>query len=104
MLRFGRCVAILLLSFVCVAPSFASDSLRCGNYVVAVGDPTAELLVKCGQPALAEEGASRSAGRFHHRIRHHQTIWTYDMGYGHFLQIVVIEDGVISEIRNGPRR
>lgn len=103
MLRFGRCAAILLLGLVGVSPSQASDSLRCGNYVVAVGDPTAELLVKCGQPVLAEEGASRSSGGLHYRRRHHQTIWTYDMGYGHFLQIVVIEDGVISEIRNGPR-
>jgi hypothetical protein len=102
MFQFTRCMAVVasLMFFSCQA----SDSLRCGNYVVAVGDPTAELLVKCGQPVLAEEGASRSSGRFHHRARHRQTIWTYDMGYGHFLQIVVIEDGAVREIRNGPRR
>ena len=91
----------LLLGSVGVAQAL---SLRCGSKLVVEGDPTATLLIKCGQPLLVEE-LTRTAQTEQGELTQVKAgeRWTYDQGKGKFMQIVTIHNGVVESIENGPR-
>lgn len=96
----GLLVTVSLYS----AISKANDSMRCDDYVVSVGDSSADLLARCGKPLLIESVSSRVVHRGYHRKRVSRSRWTYDLGWGHFMQIVTVEGGVVTEIEDGPRQ
>ncbi|MFC3912442.1 DUF2845 domain-containing protein [Pseudaeromonas sharmana] len=82
-----------------------AGTLRCGNSLLTEGDSTAKLLTKCGKPMLVEpltrtaysrdgELTQVSAGER----------WTYDRGRGSFYLFVMVENGIIRAIEDGPRK
>lgn len=86
---------VLLLA----APSWAR-SIRCGNQLVRVGDPTIELLQRCGEPDLKE--LLNTDGLIVER-------WTYNCGSLRFMRIITLKGGVIQRIESadygsGPAR
>ena len=81
-----------------------AQSMRCGSNLVVEGDKTVTLLTKCGQPLLVEtitRTAQTEQGELTQVKAGEQ--WTYDLGKGKFIQIVTIENGVVTEIEDGPR-
>ena len=81
------------------APSWAR-SIRCGNQLVRVGDPTIELLQRCGEPDLKE--LLNTDGLIVER-------WTYNCGSLRFMRIITLKGGVVQRIEladygSGPPR
>jgi len=88
---------------------------RCSQDIISTGDSSAEVLLKCGKPTIAEEGPSitsgsfrkslrdsrsgdsRSRGRFvegHVRVEH----WYYDRGMHDFIHKLTFIGGVLADI------
>ena len=70
------------------APSWAR-SIRCGNELVRVGDPTIELLQRCGEPDLRE--LLNTDGLIVERR-------TYNCGSLRFMRIITLKGGVVQRI------
>ena len=99
-----RQLNIWLLPLALMACSAEAAVVRCHNSVLTVGDSSAELLLKCGKPLLVEQltsSAQSSNGELTQISAGER--WTYDMGKGHFMQIVTVKNGVIQDIKDGPR-
>ena len=78
--------------------------LRCHNSVLTVGDSSAELLLKCGNPLLVEPLTASALSRDGELTQISAgERWTFDMGKGYFMQIVTLQNGVIQKIEDGPR-
>jgi hypothetical protein len=91
--------ALTGLLLLMAAPSWAR-SIRCGNQLVQVGDPTIELLQKCGEPDLKE--LLNTDGLIVEK-------WTYNCGSLRFMRIITLKAGVVHRIEvadygSGPAR
>lgn len=80
--------ALAIVVLFVAAPSWAR-SIRCGNELVRVGDPTIELLQRCGEPDLKE--LLNTDGPIVER-------WTYNCGSLRFMRIITLRGGVIRKI------
>lgn len=88
-----------------------SDSMRCGSYLVYVGDPKHEVLRRCGEPdsaALVGERLHRFAlpyGPLHYSTESLVPVeeWIYERGYGRFIRILTFEGSTLTRIELGPR-
>jgi len=107
----------------------ASDSIRCGNSLVSVGDRKAEVLLKCGEPLLRETIAiSENVQNIELALKYpllykHGMLrddsgalidtessiaqpidqWTYHRGSGHFIQYLIFKGGRLEVIEDGER-
>jgi len=77
-----------------------SRSLRCGTEIVRVGDPTIEVLQKCGEPDLKE--LIKTDGLIVEK-------WTYNCGSARFMRIITFKGGNVQRIEiadygSGPPR
>jgi hypothetical protein len=75
-------------------------SIRCGNQLVRVGDPTIQLLQRCGEPDLKE--LLNTDGLIVEK-------WTYNCGSLRFMRIITMKGGVVYRIEladygSGPPR
>jgi hypothetical protein len=102
--------AALLLSFLPAARAGGTESsIRCRGGVVAVGDPTIDLLGKCGVPRLREvvaydTGAVLTMGPVFGRAAVGTTErWTYDFGPQQFAMTVTVEGGKVFQVERGNR-
>jgi hypothetical protein len=91
--------ALASLVLFLAAPSWAR-SIRCGNQLVRVGDPTIELLQRCGEPDLRE--LLNTDGLIVQK-------WTYNCGSLRFMRIITLKGGVVHRIEradygSGPPR
>jgi hypothetical protein len=91
--------ALTGLVLLMTVPSWAR-SMRCGNELVRVGDPTIQLLQRCGEPDLKE--LLTTDGLIVER-------WTYNCGSLRFMRIITLRGGVIRRIEvadygTGPAR
>ena len=101
-LKIPRCLSLAALTIILLlvaAPSWAR-SIRCGNELVRVGDPTIELLQRCGEPDLKE--LLNTDGLIAER-------WTYNCGSLRFMRIITLKGGVVQRIEmadygSGPPR
>lgn len=84
--------------------SHAEGAVRCGDYLVAVGDSKAELLMKCGQPLDRTSRYVLITNQFKQQIEVEKETLTIDQGDDKFLGIVTVEDGTITDIQDGPRK
>ena len=87
----GKLIGLAALtSFVLLlaAPSWAR-SIRCGNELVRVGDPTIQLIQRCGEPDLKE--LLNTDGLIAEK-------WTYNCGSLRFMRIITLRGGVIQRI------
>jgi len=87
------------LVLIMAVPSWAR-SMRCGNQLVRVGDPTIELLQRCGEPDLKE--LLKTDGLIVEK-------WTYNCGSLRFMRIITLKGGVVYRIEladygSGPPR
>jgi hypothetical protein len=90
-------VAILLWA---MAPPASARTIRCGTEIVSVGDPTIELLQKCGEPDLKE--LIKTNGFIIEK-------WTYNCGSARFMKILTIKGGKVQRVEvadygTGPAR
>jgi len=118
-------ILLILITFV----AEGSDSMRCGNSLVSVGDRKAEILLKCGEPMLRETLAvSENAQNTelvlkypllykHGLLRDQSDViidsgssvtepidqWTYYRGRGQFIQYLIFKGGRLIAIENGER-
>ena len=80
--------ALTSLVLLLTAPSWAR-SIRCGNELVRVGDPTIELLQRCGEPDLRE--LLNTDGLIVEK-------WTYNCGSLRFMRIITLKGGLFAEL------
>nr|WP_042040685.1 MULTISPECIES: DUF2845 domain-containing protein [Aeromonas] len=95
----------LSLLLLCVlALPVTAGTLRCKRDLLTEGDSTAILLVRCGQPMLREDLTRYEENGFGARMTvKYAERWTYNFGSNQFMQFVTVENGVITEIEDGPR-
>ena len=94
---------ILWLLLVATLPVDAG-TLRCTSALLTGGDTTAELLIRCGQPMLKEDLTRYEENGFGARMTvKYAERWTYNFGRSEFMQFVTVENGIITEIEDGPR-
>jgi len=83
-----------------------------GRLIAAIGDTSAEVRMKNGEPFLEEfagseiETQSLVAGLQEHEIRNVELPierWTYRIGPGRFMQILTFRGGRLESIENGAR-
>ena len=90
-------ITIILL----MASAGRAGSMRCGTEIVRVGDPTMEVIQKCGEPDLRE--LIKTNGLIVEK-------WTYNCGSVRFMRILTIQGGKVHRIETadygtgGPRR
>jgi hypothetical protein len=99
MLGLTSLAALTGLILLMAVPSWAR-SMRCGNELVRVGDPTIKLLQRCGEPDLKE--LLNTDGLIAEK-------WTYNCGSLRFMRIITLRGGVIRKIEvadygSGPPR
>jgi len=81
-------MALTSLVLFLALPSWAR-SMRCGVELVRVGDPTIQLLQRCGEPDLKE--LLNTDGLIVEK-------WTYNCGSLRFMRIITLRGGVIRKI------
>ena len=92
---------VALLSFSLFTPALSlAQNIRCGGEIVRVGDPTIELLQKCGEPELRE--LIKTNGFIIEK-------WTYNCGAARFMRILTLKGGIVQKIEiadygSGPAR
>ena len=95
--------SILWLLLVAALPVHAG-TLRCKSALLTEGDTTAEPLIRCGQPLLKEDLTRYEENGFGARMTvKYAERWTYNFGRSEFMQFVTVENGIITEIEDGPR-
>ena len=92
-------LAFLGITLLTPALSMAQN-IRCGSEIVRVGDPTLELLQKCGEPDLRE--LIKTNGFIIEK-------WTYNCGAARFMRILTLKGGIVQKIEvadygSGPPR
>jgi hypothetical protein len=118
-----RVIQVLIL-FMLLTGAFSiyADSMRCGTKLIDIGDTKADVLMRCGEPMLKEVLNSESTGKFRSEsytqsgentdrgeIRLYNEIteideqWTYNLGWGKFLRLVIFHGGHVDSIIDGPR-
>ncbi len=118
-----RVIQILML-FMLLTGAFPiyADSMRCGTKLVDTGDTKADVLMRCGEPMLKEvlrsntryrfrsdsdikngENTDRDEIRFLNETTEIDEQWTYNPGWGKFLQLVIFRGGRVESIKDGPR-
>lgn len=123
-------IAINLLGFPLTIVHAADHHMRCGTKLVSLGDTKAEVLLTCGEPLLKETIAIQEEtqyselrakyplldknGLFEHdggnaSIGSESSVslpidqWTYHMGTGKFLRILIFQGGRLVVIEKGDR-
>ncbi len=102
-------LALLLFLFLLIRPPDVSASMRCGRLLVSVGDHQAEVLQKCGFPALTDRRISTVVQDYSYRpgwrsgIEEYREIvideWIYNFGPRQFMRHLRFENGILKEIR-----
>jgi hypothetical protein len=93
----------LLLLFMIGAAQARTDTLRCGNHLIEVGDTADKVREICGEPDSIDHdaktfpnGGSLGGNCFHGTVP--IETWTYDRGSTHFTAILTIADGKLVRI------
>jgi hypothetical protein len=98
---FGLTIMVSFAIFVlAMSPQASARSIRCGTEIVSVGDPTIELLQKCGEPDLKE--LIKTNGLIIEK-------WTYNCGSARFMKILTLKGGKVHRVESadygtGPAR
>ncbi len=97
------------------APAASAESMRCGGYLVQVGDGKAEILQQCGEPVLRDNFCKALPGapaRPSTATDGNIVIappcenvdeWTYNPGAGQFMTTLQFVEGRVRAIRYGNR-
>ena len=88
----------LLLCFAGI--SFAGSSIRCGNYLISVGDLKIKVLDRCGEP-ISKEKIELNSSR-HRRVDdnyRYLELWTYEFHYGYY-DVLTFKGGKLIKIES----
>lgn len=94
-------IVICTVSLLCLAGiSFAGSSIRCGNYLISVGDLKLEVLDKCGEPILMEK-LELNSSRHRKRDDNYRYVeqWTYEFHYGYY-DVLTFKGGRLIKIES----
>lgn len=82
-----------------------SDTLRCGNKLVSVGDTKAEVIIKCGAPSWRDDWTDEIINNVNTadelRVSIDRERWVYNFGPNSFLQFLLFENGKLISISSG---
>ncbi len=93
-------IKLICFALIISIPGIATAGFRCTNgKLVSEGDTKSEVRIKCGQPFDEEYIGTVKANK----KRTNLDQWTYNLGEGKLLKILDFHDGVLTEIKNGPR-
>ncbi|MEJ2650850.1 MAG: DUF2845 domain-containing protein [Gammaproteobacteria bacterium] len=99
------CCTWLFLAAFANAAVAASDTLRCGNRLVSVGDNKAEVLIKCGSPAWKDAWTDQVIDNVNTanalRVSTERERWVYNFGHNSFLRYLLFENGRLVKITTG---
>lgn len=124
-------LVVLLVLGMPLAQGLASDHhMRCGTKLVSLGDSKAEVLINCGEPLLKETIAIREDTEYSELratyplleknglLKEKDTAaaagskssltlpidqWTYNIGSGKFLRLLIFQGGRLVAIEKGDR-
>ncbi len=99
-------LGLMLLAVVALPVAMGStDTLRCGNRLVSVGDNKAEVLIKCGAPAWKDTWTDKLISNVNTpgelRVNVERERWVYDLGHHSFLRFLLFENGRLARITTG---
>lgn len=106
---------VLVFVFLSLLAGHVSANLRCGNYLVQLGDDFTRVQDICGQPYASYPLGTKylSANRQIHdlnkvaNLEHVQTVitdmWVYKPGQGKLSRLLYFENGILVRIKNGKR-
>jgi hypothetical protein len=84
------------------------EGMRCEAGLLEEGDTTVTVLQKCGEPTTRDGAGlvAETPGPASRSVLTESPIeqWVYSAGKGSLLKIVVLRDGRIESIENGPRQ
>src|SRR4029077_2270500 len=95
---------VLMVSLVFPYSSATADTLRCGSYLIQIGDDAFSVIAKCGKPTermtISEPvyAGSGEGGIFPTGAVALTELWHYVRGSGQFPVIIKISDGVVQSI------
>lgn len=97
---------VLLALWTASLPTLATDSMRCKQFVISVGDPLDTVLEKCGHPSEAKEYSQpatyrNSAGDIvvdPSKLPIEYTEWIYDFGPTRLMRRIYAADQKIEKI------
>ena len=89
-LRFTSALCCLIVGFggLSALALDDTDSLKCDNGIVQVGDSKFDVQSKCGEPSALEEGGD---------------VWIYDFGSTEFLYYLTFKHDIVEWIQVGER-
>lgn len=94
-------ILICIFSLLCLAEiSFAGSSIRCGNYLISVGDLKVKVLDRCGEPILKEKiELNTSRHRRDNNKYRYVELWTYEFHYGYY-DVLTFKGGKLFKIES----
>ena len=98
-------IALALAVFGVAATAAASDTFRCGNRLVSMGDTKAEVMIKCGSPAWKDDWTDEVINNINTadevRVSVARERWVYNLGPHSFLRFLLFENGALINIATG---
>jgi hypothetical protein len=106
--RIKRCCSAGALAFALLAASLPAHAFRCGTRLISRGDHVTKLLEFCGEPSnvqsrYAQRSLTGKFGRVYVPGYVEEVLveeWTYNLGPYQLMRNVLLENGVVKEIRN----
>jgi len=100
-LKMNKVVGLVLIL---LSMSASASAMRCKNALISEGDTTAEMLLKCGEPMLREDISRTEENQYGNVVEvKYGERWTYNFGKNEFMRFVMVRNGKIVDIENGPR-
>ncbi|MGR9053711.1 MAG: DUF2845 domain-containing protein [Gammaproteobacteria bacterium] len=100
---------MLVVSNTAAATATTSQSFRCGQRLVEIGDHKTDVLEKCGNPDYKDRRTEIDGSRFRYprgtlEIDKFEEVvvdeWLYNFGPTKFKQLLLFENGILKEIRD----
>jgi len=106
-----RFLAVIIVASLMVPFALFADTMPCGKKMVATGNSTGEVLIKCGEP-LSKEYSSKKVFKESKDPKVQPVLaeeikiekWTYKQDDKKFIRIVTFHNGVIKKIETGSRK
>jgi hypothetical protein len=93
-------IKLVCLALMISIPGISTAGFRCANgKLVSEGNTKSEVKIKCGQPIDKEYVGIVKINQ----ERVDLDRWIYNPGKGRLLKILDFHDGVLAEIKDGPR-
>lgn len=100
-------IFLLFLTLASAVPSadVLADTVSCGGGIISTGDRSIDVLAKCGPPDSKESHQEELGERLDDNTKQKVFVtveeWTYNFGPNRFMRIVVLKNGVVTNIRTG---